>query len=80
MTLQSSGASYESKTNQDETLLRLAARCNSGKVAKRLLDYGADPNAQDRFHRTPLHLAIGANGEEVFKVKIEGDIMLGKQK
>ena len=78
VTLQSSGASFESKTIQDETLLHLAARCNSDKVAKRLLDYGADPNAKDRFHRTPIHLAIGANGEEVFKVKIGRDIMLGK--
>lgn len=66
--LLSLGASYNSKTDLEETPLHLAARHSRADVAKRLLDSGADANARDRLNRTPLHLAIGADAQGVFQV------------
>lgn len=40
------------QTNTDYTLLHV---CRSAKVARILLEHGADVNARDRFGQTPLH-------------------------
>ena len=61
------GANGQSLTDGDETPLHLAARQGKTQVAK-LLVHEANANARHNFHRTPLHLAIGADGEEVFQV------------
>ena len=51
-----------------ETSLHLAARYARADAAKRLLDAGADANAQDNTGRTPLHAAIAADAMGVFQV------------
>ena len=66
------GADRESKTDQEETPLHLAARHSRADVAKRLLDDGADANSRDGFNRTPLHLGIGADAPGVVKVIKKG--------
>ena len=66
------GASYGSKTDQEETPLHLAARHSRADAAKRLLDDGADANSRDGFNRTPLHLGIGADAPDVVKVIKKG--------
>jgi Notch 1 len=53
-----------------ETSLHLAARYARADAAKRLLDAGADANAQDNTGRTPLHAAIAADAMGVFQVRI----------
>jgi len=51
-----------------ETPLHLAARYMRADVAKKLLDAGATPLAQDNCGRTPLHAAIAADAWGVFQV------------
>ena len=50
--------------------LHLAARYSRADVVKRLLDNAVDVNSRDQHNRTPLHLAIGADAQEVLQVNI----------
>ena len=51
-----------------ETALHLAARYNNPGAAKKLLEAGAQPNAEDGTGRTPLHTAVAADAVDVFRV------------
>lgn len=63
------GASVDLTTDKtNETSLHLAARYARSDAAKRLLDSGADCNAQDCVGRTPLHTAIASDARGVFEI------------
>lgn len=65
------GAQLGARTDRTgETALHLAARYARADAAKRLLDAGADTNAQDHSGRTPLHTAVTADAQGVFQILI----------
>ncbi|XP_048844850.1 neurogenic locus notch homolog protein 1-like [Brienomyrus brachyistius] len=65
------GATLQAQTDgMGETALHLAARYARSDATKRLLDAGADANAQDRMGRTPLHAAVAADAQGVFQILI----------
>ena len=54
--------------DQKETALHLAARFGHPAAAKKLLEHGANANAEDQSGRTPLHTAVGSDAIDVFRV------------
>jgi Notch-like protein len=54
-----------------ESPLHLAARHARADAAKKLLDAGADANAQDHAGRTPLHAAIASDAQGVFHILLK---------
>lgn len=49
----------------DEKAIHLACRHGRAAAVRKLLDRGADPNCQNKFGDTPLHLAVAANSREI---------------
>ncbi|XP_067132613.1 ankyrin repeat domain-containing protein 50-like [Centruroides vittatus] len=62
------------------TFLHYAAKKNAPKIVKKLLEKGADPNAQDPYGDTALHIAAGRGFHEVvFELIQNPNIELDKQ-
>ena len=56
--------------DRGETVLHVAARCSHNEYVQLLLKCKADPNQQDIWGQSALHVAIGAAADGVFKVCI----------
>jgi len=59
------------KDNDGRTLLHLAAEHGKDKVARTLIEHGADKNAKEKHAQTPLHYAIKYRYNKVALVLIE---------
>ena len=52
----------------EESPLHLASRFNRASVVQSLLKTGEDPNAVDVIGRTPLHLAVASDAQDVIHI------------
>ena len=70
--LLSQGANIQAQMDKTgESPLHLAARFARADAAKKLLDGGAEANAQDHSGRTPLHAAIATDAQGVFHILLK---------
>ena len=66
------GANIQAQMDKTgESPLHLAARFARADAAKKLLDAGADANAQDHSGRTPLHSAVSTDAQGVFHILLK---------
>ena len=56
--------------DRGETALHVAAMCSHGEYVQLLLKAKADPNQQDMWGQSVLHVAIGASADGVFRVSV----------
>lgn len=56
--------------DRGETALHVAAKCSHTEYMQLLLKCKADPNLQDIWGQSPLHVAIGSFADSIFKVCI----------
>lgn len=54
--------------NLDEKAIHLACRHGRTAAVRKLLDRGADPNCQNKFGDTPLHLAVASHSRDIVKL------------
>lgn len=75
------GADINTRNDQGETALRIAAVNNDVPVARFLLDKGADPNMADIYGRSPLSRAAGEGYNALLKMLLAApDIQVDAQK
>jgi hypothetical protein len=55
----------------DNSTLNLAIRYNQGRIARLLIEYGADVNKEDKKLNTPLIYAAGYNNLEICKILVD---------
>ena len=54
--------------DRGETALHVAAKCSHSEYMQLLLKCKADPNLQDIWGQSPLHVSIGSFADSIFKV------------
>lgn len=54
-----------------QTALHIATACCTSDAVQKLIEAGADINAQDDDGWTPLHVAVGTAAHNVFRVSVK---------
>ena len=62
---------WQDELSQNRTSLHLAIYHNFSKIAKMLIDAGADTNIQDNWGDTPLHVAIMKNNSIIVQMLLD---------